>query len=91
MMYPAGRTPRAERVPAWSAINVLTPGESNDLPANPRIPATVSVAPQPGKFPAAVLCVISQELANGVAREVTAQTDSLHLILDTTHSHCRPI
>jgi hypothetical protein len=70
---------------------VLTAGESNDLAADPRIPGTVSIAPQPGKFPATVLCVIGQQLANGVAREVAAQPDSLHLILDTTDCHCRPI
>jgi hypothetical protein len=91
-MYPADRTPRAELVPALSQAelgcagpaSVLAPGEPNDLATDPGIPGTVSVAPQSGKFPAAILCVIGQQLSNGVARKVAAQSDSLHLVLDTT-------
>ena len=66
----------------------LAPWKPNDLAADPRIPGAVSVAAQSGKLPAAVLCLIGQQLANGVAREVAAQPDSLHLILDTTYRHC---
>ena len=57
----------------------VSAGEPNDLAADPRIPRAVSVAPQPGKLPAAILRVIGQQLANGIARKVAAQPDSLHL------------
>ena len=47
-------------------------------------PGAISVTPYPGKLPAAILGVIGKQLANGVAREVPAQPDSLHLVLDST-------
>jgi hypothetical protein len=85
--------PDAEFVPARSSgVGELSgAGEPNDLATDPRIPCAVSIASQSGKFPAAILCVIGQQLSNGVARKVAAQSDSLHLILDTTYRHCGPI
>jgi hypothetical protein len=84
MMSPAAQMLRGR-------LSLGTCRHSNDLATNPRIPGAISIATQPGKFPAAILGVISQQLANGIAREVAAQPDTLHLVLDTTYGHWPPI
>jgi len=60
---------------------------TNDLATDPCVSAAVMIATKPGKLPAAVLGMISKQLANGITREVPAQPDSLHLVLDLTHRH----
>ena len=63
---------------------------TNDLATDPCVSAAVMIATKPGKLPAAVLGMISQQLANGVTRKMAAQPDPLHLVFDTSNGHRRP-
>ena len=87
MMFPAVRTP-----PEFELLQKRTVlrAHPNDLATDPGVAGAVSIAPEPGQLPTPVLGMISQQLANGVARKVAAQPDALHLVLNTTYGHRRP-
>jgi hypothetical protein len=86
-MFPAVRTPPEFELLAKHTVLCAHP---NDLATDPGIASAVSITTEPGQFPTPVLGVISQQLANGVARKVAAQPDALHLVLNTTYGHRRP-
>jgi hypothetical protein len=86
----ADQTPLGANVAVAEGLLRVTAAYPNDLATDPCVASAIAVATQPGEFPAAVLGMISQQLANGVSREVAAQSHSLHLVLDTSHGHRRP-
>jgi hypothetical protein len=73
-----------------TAIAVPLGAHADDLATDPCVTRAVTVTAEPGKLPTAILGLISQQLANGDTREVAAQPDPLHLILDTSNGHRRP-
>ena len=90
MMFPADRTPLVpDSFRPQRRANDLR-AHADDLATDPCVTRAVAVTAEPGKLPTAILGLISQQLANGDTREVAAQPDSLHLILDTSNGHRRP-
>jgi hypothetical protein len=90
MMFPADRTLLVPDLISTAAPCECLGAHADDLATDPCVARAVAVTAEPGKLPTAVLGLISQQLANGVTREVAAQPDPLHLILDTSNGHRRP-
>jgi hypothetical protein len=67
MMSLADQTLLGPNVAAAEGLLGATAAYPNDLTTDPRVAGAIAVATQPGEFPAAVLGMISQQLANGVS------------------------
>jgi hypothetical protein len=69
MMFPAVRTPPEFELLAERTLLCAHP---NDLATDPGVAGAVSITAEPSELPTPVLGMISQQLANCVARKVAA-------------------